>query len=64
MTDQNETIQPLPEDIRDFIGVFERLELFEAQSRLIRGSGAFRNVDLPIPAVGRVLDWLKEKVRV
>lgn len=58
MSDSKTT--PAPTEILYFIQVFDRLSLFEAQSRHVRGYGAFGpDTPLPIPEVITVLDWLK-----
>ena len=51
---------PTPAEIAAFVDVFAKLETFEAQSRHVRGYGAFGpDTTLPIPGVAKVLSWLK-----
>jgi hypothetical protein len=58
MTKQTDTTFP-QKDFRTFVNVFEALEAFEAQSRLVRGYGAFAEHELPFEEVQRVIAWMK-----
>lgn len=51
---------PSKDDITRFLEVFDTLDKFEANHRSIRKHGAFRESELPIPEVQRVIAWLKE----
>ena len=53
------TPMPEKEEIHAFLGIVERLSRFEAESRLIRGAGIFREEELPHPASVNVLAWLR-----
>lgn len=56
--------KPSPEEIKTFLEVFDTLSGFEAQTRFVRGYGAFNEKDLPFPAVKKVYAWLKENTHV
>ena len=50
---------PTPAEIAAFVETFGKLDAFEAQSRQVRGYGAFGpEMPLPIPGVAKVLAWL------
>ena len=51
--------QPSKEEILKFLSVLYDLENFEAQTRQVRGYGAFREADLPIHEFTVVTAWLK-----
>ena len=47
-----------------FLRTILRLSLFEAQQREIRGYGAFKESELPIPSFIFVLNALKSKYKI
>lgn len=51
--------KPTSDEIRTFLGAFDRLSAFEAQTRMVRGYGAFTDAEVPIPACVKVIDYLK-----
>ena len=52
-------IQPNKDSLRKFLEIFETLNAFEANQRIIRGYGAFREEDCPMPEAVEVLQWLR-----
>jgi hypothetical protein len=54
------TLQPTPDEIREFLDIWVQLCEFEAAQRLTRRQGIFDDsVALPIPACVRVHEWLQ-----
>lgn len=51
--------QPNNHELREFLNAFKRLESFEAQQRHVRGYGAFKVDECPMPAVVKVIGWLR-----
>lgn len=51
--------QPSSADIQEFLAIFSKLESFEACQRVVRGYGAFKENELPIPACRTVMSWLR-----
>lgn len=54
--------EPVGDDLKAFLDVWNRLCNFEASQRYIRGYGAFNPNELPIPAAVRVIKWMEQRV--
>lgn len=57
-------MQPTKDEMREFLDVFDRLAVFEANVRSFRGYGAFSKEEeeaFPNASVVRVCEWLKKE---
>lgn len=61
MSDEISTTEPTKGQLSHFIEVFVKLDGFEAQSRSVRGWGAFDESEVPNADVQAVMAWLREK---
>ena len=53
---------PSKQELKVFLEVLTKLSLFEANHRLLRGWGEFKEEECPIPEVTVVSDWLRSLI--
>lgn len=60
----NSIKEPSKEEFIKFLKVTFTAFQFEAQQRQIRGYGAFKEEDLPVPEVVAIINWIKTRYNI